>query len=99
VGTGPALPDPGRDEDPPGVPAGPDDVPQPGSPGWQLVPSRADWPDWTGDEAYLAVQAEEEYPGDLDLYQDPDNAPPPGLDDTQLAALIAEARDSPGKWT
>ena len=63
VDIGPALPDPGRDEDPPGVPAGPDDVPQPGSPGWQLVPSRADWPDWTGDEAYLAVQADDEYPG------------------------------------
>jgi len=91
VGTGPAVPGPGRDEDPPGRPARPDDVPQLGSPGWQLVPSSADW-DWVGDEAYLAALAEDEYPGDPDEEQDPDNAPPPALDDAQLAALIAEAR-------
>ena len=75
------------------MPAGPDDVPGLGSPGWRLLPSSADWPDWTEDEAYLAARAEDEYPGDLDLYQDPDSAPPPGLDDAQLAALIAEARE------
>jgi hypothetical protein len=75
------------------VPGGPDDFPGFGSAGWRLVPASADWPDWTQDEAYLAALAEEDEPGDLDLYQDPDNAPPPGLDDAQLAALIAEARE------
>jgi hypothetical protein len=34
-------------------------------------PSGADWPDWTQDEGYLAALADEEDPGDLDLYQDP----------------------------
>ena len=48
-------------------------------------------PDW--DEAWLAARAEDEYPGDPEEYEDPDNAPPPGLDDDQLAALIAEARE------
>jgi hypothetical protein len=36
-------------------------------------------------------------PGDLedfDEYEDPDNAPPPGLDDAELAALIAAAREA-----
>ena len=42
--------DPGRDEDPSGVPAGPGDRPSLGSPGWQLVPQSPDW-----DEAQLAV--------------------------------------------
>jgi hypothetical protein len=92
VGQGPALPGPGRAQDPPGAPAGPDDVPRLGSSRWQLVPSSADWPDYTGDQAYLAAQAQDEDPGDPDQDQDPDNAPPPGLDDAQLAALIAEAR-------
>jgi Domain of unknown function (DUF222) len=46
-------------------------------------------PDWLPDEAYL----DDEYPGDLEEYEDPDNAPPPGLDDDQLTALIAEARE------
>ena len=48
-------------------------------------------PDW--DEAWLAARAEDEYPGDPEEDEDPDNAPPPGLDDAQLAALIAEARE------
>jgi hypothetical protein len=77
--------DPGRDEDPPGTPPGPGAHPELGSPDWRLVPCR---PDWLPDEAYL----DDEYPGDLEEYEDPDNAPPPGLDDDQLAALIAEAR-------
>ena len=38
--------------------------------------------------------AEDEYPGDADLYEDPDNAPPAGLDDAELAMLIAEAREN-----
>jgi hypothetical protein len=75
------------------VPAGPDDFPAVGSDRWRLVPSSADWPDWTQDEGYLAALADEDEADDLDLYQDPDNAPPPGLDDAQLAALIAEARE------
>jgi Domain of unknown function (DUF222) len=44
-------------------------------------------------EAYLAALGDEEYPGDPDEEQDPGNATPPGLDDAQLAALIAEARE------
>lgn len=85
---------PGRDEDPPGTPAGPGDHPSLGSPGWRLVPCRAVpcRPDW--DEEYLAAMAEDEDPGDLDLYEDPDNAPPAGLDDGELAALIAGAREA-----
>jgi Domain of unknown function (DUF222) len=86
----PVSPGPGRDEDPPGTPAGPGDHPWLGSPDWTLVPESADWPDWREDEAFWAG---EEDPGDLDEYEDPDNAPPPGLDDAQLAALIAEARE------
>jgi len=39
------------------------------------------------------ARAQDEDPGDLDEYEDPDNAPPPGLDDTQLEVLIAEARE------
>jgi hypothetical protein len=80
--------DPGRDEDPPGVPAGPGDRPRLGSPDWQLVPQSPDWPEWMDD-----AHADDEDPGDLDEYQDPDNAPPPGLDDAQLEALLAEARE------
>src|SRR5580700_10697210 len=81
--------DPGRDEHPPGTPAGPGDHPSLGSPGWRLVPCRPDW-----DEAYLAAMTEDEYPGDADLYEDPDNAPPAGLDDAALATLMAQAREN-----
>src|SRR6516165_11254959 len=79
---------PGPDGDPSGVPAGPGDHPWLGSPDWRLVPQSPDW-----DEAYLAAMADDEYPGDPDEYEDPDNAPPPGLDDAELEALIAEARE------
>ena len=84
----PASPGPGRDGDPPGVPPGPGDRRWLGSPHWRLVPQRPDW-----DEAYLAAMADDEDPGDPDDYQDPDNAPPPGLDDAELAVLLAEARE------
>src|SRR5580658_5003343 len=90
----PAPQDPGRDDNPsgvppgPGVPAGPGDYPEPGSPHWQLVPQTPDW-----DEARLTAPADDEYPGDPDEYEDPDNAPPPGLDDEQLVALLAAARE------
>ena len=78
----------GRGDDPSGGPAAPGDHPWLGSPEWRPVPQSPDW-----DEANLAAMADDEYPGDLDSYEDPDNAPPPGLDDDQLAALIAEARE------
>ncbi len=84
----PAPRGPGQGDDPPGAPAGPGDHPWLGSPDWRLVPQRPDW-----DEAWLAARAADEDPGDMEEYQDPDNAPPPGLDDDQLAALIAEARE------
>src|SRR5271155_4197148 len=90
-------PRPRRDEDPPGVPgvprvpgvsAGPGDRPSLGSPGWRLVSQSPDW-----DEAYLAAIAEDEDPGDPEEDEDPDNAPPAGLDDRELAVLLAEARE------
>ena len=85
--------DPGQDDDPPGVPAGLGDRPWLGSPNWQLVPQSPDWPEWMDQDAH----AHDEYPGDPDEYQDPDNAPPPGLDDNQLAALMAEAHEITAK--
>ena len=85
----PALSGPGRDEHPPGRPVDPGDHPTLGSPYWRLVPQSPDW-----DEACLAARADDEYPGDLDEYEDPDSSPPPGLDDAQLDALIAEARQT-----
>jgi hypothetical protein len=86
----PAPRDPGPDGTPPGTPPGPGDYPFPGAPGWRLVPQRPDWPDWLTDP-YAAAQDED--PGDLEEYEDPDNAPPPGLDDAELAALLAEAHE------
>jgi hypothetical protein len=83
----PVPQDPGRDEDPSGMPAGPGNHPWLGSPDWRLVPQSPDW-----DEAHLASRAEDEYPGDLEDYEDPDNAPP-SLDDAELEALVAEARE------
>jgi Domain of unknown function (DUF222) len=55
-----------------------------------LVPS---WPTWMDDPAYLASRIEDEDPGDPDEYEDPDNAPPTGLDG-ELDALIAQARQN-----
>jgi hypothetical protein len=84
----PVSRNPGQDGDPPGTPAGPGDHPWLGSPDWVLVPQSADW-----DEDYLAAVAamDDEYPGELEEYEDPANAPPAGLDDAELAALIADA--------
>jgi Domain of unknown function (DUF222) len=79
--------DPGRDEDPPGVLAGSGDRPALGCRGWRLVPQSADWPAWMHQDAH----ADDEDPGDPDLYEDPDSAPPPGLEDAELEALLAEA--------
>src|SRR6516165_4077089 len=75
--------DPGQDDDLPGMPAGPGDRPRLGSPDWQLAPQSPDWPEWMDDDAH----AGDEDPGD------PDDAPPPGLDDAELEALLAEARE------
>ena len=77
-------------------PAGEDDYPLPGSPGWQLVPQTPDWPEWMDDPEYLAARDADD-PGDpeeSDEYEDPDSAPLPGLDDAELAALIAAAREA-----
>jgi hypothetical protein len=73
---------------PPG-PAHPDPDFPPGGEGRPLPPD----PGWSDDEGYLAALGEEDEPDEPDLYQDPDNAPPAGLDDAELAALIAEARE------
>jgi Domain of unknown function (DUF222) len=86
--------DPGRDENLPGGPAGPADFPELGTPRWRLLPPGKDpMDDPAVREASLDSLADDEDPGDLDLYQDPDSAPPPGLDDAELAVLIAEARE------
>jgi len=79
---------PGQGGDPPGAPARSGDHPSLWSPHWRLVPQSPDW-----DEAYLATAADDEYPGDPDEYEDPDHAPPSGLGDAELKALIAEARE------
>jgi Domain of unknown function (DUF222) len=79
----------GRGENPSGPPAGAGDRPSLGSPEWRLVPQSPDWPEWMNDDAH----AGDEDPGDPEEYEDPDNAPPLDLDDAQLAALIAEARE------
>jgi hypothetical protein len=71
----------------PSGPALPDPDFPPGGEG-RLVPSD---PGWLEDEGYLAALYEEDDPGDPGLDQDPDNAPPAGLDDAGLAALLAEA--------
>ncbi len=91
----PVPQDPGRDENPSGTPAGSGaDYPVFGSPDWQLAPSSPEWPEWMDEPGYLAALSEDD-PGDgeVEEYEDPDNAPPPGMDDAQLFALIAEARE------
>jgi hypothetical protein len=45
---------------------------------------------WT---ASVAARESQDEPADPDLEEDPDHAPPSGLDDAQVAALIAEARE------
>jgi uncharacterized protein DUF222 len=95
VNQGPVPRDPGRDENLPGGPAGPADFPELGTPRWRLLPPAKDpMEDPAVREAYLDSLADDEDPGDLDLYQDPDSSPPPGLDDAELAVLIAEAREA-----
>ena len=65
------------------MPQGP--VPQ--DPGRDDNPDRVPpWPDWMDDPAYLAMRAENEDPGELDLWEDPGDAPPPDVDEAELAA-------------
>jgi hypothetical protein len=61
--------------------------------GWRLVPSDPGWPEWEQWAGYQAALADEREPDDPELYEDPGNAPPSGLDDAQLAALLAGARE------
>jgi Domain of unknown function (DUF222) len=69
------------------------ETPVPSDPGRDEDPHPAPcWPAWMDDPAYLAARAEDEDPGELDEYADPDNAPP-GLDDAELDALLAEAQE------
>jgi hypothetical protein len=75
----PAPSGPGRDGDPSSLPPGPSLGPH----GWRLVPQSPGW-----DEDFLAARAGDEDPGDLDEYQDPGNAPPPGRDDDELAVCL-----------
>jgi hypothetical protein len=68
--------------------------PVPPDPGRDGDPSRvSSCPEWMDDPAYLAARAADEELGDLDEDEDPDHAPPPGLDDDELdAAAAAQAR-------
>src|SRR5580658_5024449 len=63
--------------------------PAPPDPGREGDPSRVpSWPEWMDDPAYLALRAADEDPGDLD--EDPDDAPPPDVDEAELAAEAAQ---------
>ncbi len=53
-------------------------------------------PEWMNDPAYLAMRAEDEDPGDLDL-ADPGDDPPPDVDDGELAAEAAEMIAAEGR--
>ena len=53
------------------------------------------WPDWMDDPAYLAMRAGDEDPGDLGL--DPEDAPPPDVDEGELAAEAAEMIAAQGR--
>ncbi len=39
------------------------------------------WPEWMDDPAYLTLRAADEGPGDPDLDEDPEDAPPPEVDE------------------
>jgi hypothetical protein len=58
------------------------------APGRDNYPGRmASWPEWMDDPAYLAARAEDE---DLDLRADPEDEPPPDVDEAELAAEAGE---------
>ncbi len=64
-----------------------DQGPVPRDPGRDQDPRRVpSWPDWMDDPAYLTARADYEDPGDLDLDEDPDDAPPPDVDPAELIA-------------
>jgi hypothetical protein len=44
------------------------------------------WPEWMDDPVYLTLRAADEGPGDPDLDEDPEDAPPPEVDEQELAA-------------
>jgi hypothetical protein len=59
---------------------------------WRLVPASAEW-----DEGYLQAAAEDEYPGDMDEYLDPDNAPPAGRAPVRaMLEAVSGGRRGPG---
>jgi hypothetical protein len=45
------------------------------------------WPEWMDDPAYLALRAEDEDPGDGDLWGDLEDGPPPDVGEDELAAV------------
>ncbi len=53
------------------------------------------WPDWMDDPAYLAMRAGDEDPDDLGL--DPEDAPPPEVDEGELTAEAAEMIAAQGR--
>ncbi len=68
-----------------------DQGPVPPDPGRDGDPSRVpSWPAWMDDAAYLAARAADEDPGDLDLAEDPDDDPPPDVDEGELITAAAE---------
>ena len=72
----------------------PEPVPQ--NPGRDEDPRRVPpWPDWMDDPAYLAMRAGDEDPGDLGL--DPEDAPPPEVDEGELTAEAAEMIAAQGR--
>ena len=54
------------------------------------------WPDWMDDPAYLAMRAGDEEPSDLDL-GDPEDDPPPEVDEGELTAGAAEMIGAQGR--
>jgi hypothetical protein len=90
----PAPPGPRRDTDPARGGGDPGDPRFDRTGRWRPLPPGADWMDDAAWEARRASLAGAEDPDpDLDLEEDPDCGPPPGLDDAQLAAMVAEARE------
>jgi hypothetical protein len=61
----------------------------------RLLPPGADWMDDEEWQAHQAALADQPEPDDPELDEDPDCGPPPGLTSTQLAGLMAGARELP----
>src|SRR5271169_6752178 len=98
---GPVPADPGRDEDLPGTPPGPDraaltadSLPaDSGLPDWEPVITRPDPMTEEEREAWLDALAGEDEPFDPEEYPDPDGPPPPGEDEL-TPREIAEIREA-----